>query len=298
MDGHDDGTRYVRQSQQPQQPEQQPEQQRQRRQHQSQEVEETGTEAVELKSVATGDDLAADSDSRRRLLFGHHSSQSHSFSAPPTGFYAAAAVVAATTTFDGSTVRGTQPYSSSLVPATTMTWEAWIKPTESGKSQTLMSVGNFGWAVMLVCNSGESTGLGCCGSHVTGALGFFMGPTPGNVVAGTECASMPSSGAGVPRNVWTHVAVIVKESTNQVEFFFNGTAAGTWSSGTVVIADGGGGRSSTDSPTVHQSQAAQAALTKGRLFTHTKRFRLNLRLDRGKYVLFIGCERQYRRVKA
>ena len=36
------------------------------------------------------------------------------------------------------------------------------------------------------------------------------------------------------------VAVIVKENANQVEFYFNGTAAGTWSSGTVVIANGGG----------------------------------------------------------
>uniref|UniRef100_A0A7S0STQ1 LamG-like jellyroll fold domain-containing protein n=1 Tax=Mantoniella antarctica TaxID=81844 RepID=A0A7S0STQ1_9CHLO len=148
-----------------------------------------------------------------------------------------------TTQINGKTVTGTLAYDSTLVPATEMTWEAWIKPSVSGRLQTLMMVGDFGWSVMLVCNAGEATGTGCCGSHVTDAIGFFMGETPGSVTAGTECANMPSSSAGVPRNVWTHVAVLVSETAATVQFYLNGILSGSTSTlvaGDVVIHDGGG----------------------------------------------------------
>jgi hypothetical protein len=53
--------------------------------------------------------------------------------------------------------------------------EAWIKPAagEFARTQTIAMLGYLGWGVQLMCPRGA--GLGCCGDHLLGAVGFFNG---------------------------------------------------------------------------------------------------------------------------
>ena len=106
---------------------------------------------------------------------------------------------------------------------TKMTFEAWIKPDlESSFGTTVAMSGDYDWAIMLACGGSE---VGCCGTHANGAVAFFPGVSLTN--PGEECATMPSSDAGLDRGVWTHVAVTVDIDAASVKFYLNGILAGS-----------------------------------------------------------------------
>ena len=62
---------------------------------------------------------------------------------------------------------GIQP----VILAGKLTFEAWIKPTSIDVSQAIAALGTDGWQVLLMCGG---PGLGCCGDHVNGSIGFWM----------------------------------------------------------------------------------------------------------------------------
>jgi hypothetical protein len=97
-----------------------------------------------------------------------------------------------------------------------LTVEAWIKTSSVNSAQMIVSQGETGWAVMLVCGG---TGVGCCGTHANGAVAFVSSQTAG------ECANLPASATVVEVDVWTHVAVAVDANAEVVHFFVNGVSA-------------------------------------------------------------------------
>jgi hypothetical protein len=111
---------------------------------------------------------------------------------------------------------------SGLKPDDFLTFTAWIKPDEGVSGQTIAMLGEWGWGVLLMCPGGS--GKGCCGDHVTNAIGFWSD----NDVTATSCAETLSSDVGVTRGVWNHIAVVVDAShyTNEVLFYINGNLAG------------------------------------------------------------------------
>ena len=106
---------------------------------------------------------------------------------------------------------GIQP----VILAGKLTFEAWIKPTSIDVSQAIAALGTDGWQVLLMCGG---PGLGCCGDHVNGSIGFWMD---------SECKSTPSSKVGVQENEWSHIAVVVDVHQRQVSFYVNGEDAGS-----------------------------------------------------------------------
>ena len=111
---------------------------------------------------------------------------------------------------------------SGLKPDDFLTFTAWIKPDEGVSGQMIAMLGEWGWGVLLMCPGGS--GKGCCGDHVTNAIGFWSD----NDVTETSCAETFSSDVGVTRGVWNHIAVVVDAShyTNEVLFYIDGALAG------------------------------------------------------------------------
>ena len=76
--------------------------------------------------------------------------------------------------------------------------EAWINPqVGEARAQTIIMLGYLGWGVQLMCP--EGAGLGCCGDHLLGAVGFFNGQ---DADPNTTCANTPSSNRSVAYGVW------------------------------------------------------------------------------------------------
>ena len=96
-----------------------------------------------------------------------------------------------------------------------MTLEAWIKPSSVTQTQMLVSNGELGWAVALVCGG---AGEGCCGTHANGTVAFMSSQALG------DCAALPSSATVVAVDQWTHVAVAVDTHAEVVHFFINGVS--------------------------------------------------------------------------
>jgi hypothetical protein len=131
-------------------------------------------------------------------------------SPPPPGRFQEQAGDAAVY-FDGAGAFGVVAHSARLKDAVVnqaLTVEAWIRPEEGegfSRAQTIVALGELGWGVQLMCP--EGAGLGCCGSHLDGALGFFADGDAASDV--TLCERVMSSNASVPYGEWSHVAVVV-----------------------------------------------------------------------------------------
>jgi hypothetical protein len=131
-------------------------------------------------------------------------------SPPPPGRFQEQAGDAAVY-FDGAGAFGVVAHSARLKDAVVnqaLTVEAWIRPEEGegfSRAQTIVALGELGWGVQLMCP--EGAGLGCCGSHLDGALGFFADGNAASDV--TLCERVMSSNASVPYGEWSHVAVVV-----------------------------------------------------------------------------------------
>ena len=126
-------------------------------------------------------------------------------------------------------------YTPALAPSDEFTFEAWVKPGMVVQQEVLAMLGNYGWAVMLMC-TGDTTK--CCSSgHLDSALGFYASSVPN-----ADCAQIPSSNMPVIRGIWNHIAVTVGSSGGGkvVSFYINGAAAGSQSSVDYVIGNGGG----------------------------------------------------------
>jgi hypothetical protein len=119
--------------------------------------------------------------------------------------------------FDGAGAFGVVAHSARLKDAVVnqaLTVEAWIRPEEGegfSRAQTIVALGELGWGVQLMCP--EGAGLGCCGSHLDGALGFFADGDAASDV--TLCERVMSSNASVPYGEWSHVAVVVDPPRTQ-----------------------------------------------------------------------------------
>jgi hypothetical protein len=127
-------------------------------------------------------------------------------------------------------------YNAALAPATTMTFEAWIKPAVGSKSQTLVALGGTGWRVMLMCGGSANS---CCGSHIANSIGFWMGDTPTGVAAGSECSATPSSTTAVTIGQWSHIAVQVDLGPKTVTFVINAVTSNSVTHAGLKISDGG-----------------------------------------------------------
>ena len=139
----------------------------------------------------------------------------------PTESAAAAALFPGTIMYSG-------PYSSALSQPNNFTLEAWIRPDVDVEGQMIAMLGDFGWGVMLTCNG---TGKGCCSgsAHVDNSIAL---------VTNTSCVDFPTSDMTVRRDEWNHIAIVVTPSSEHVDFFINGTAAGSHT-GNFAIGDGG-----------------------------------------------------------
>jgi hypothetical protein len=139
----------------------------------------------------------------------------------PTESAAAAALFPGTIMYSG-------PYSSALSQPNDFTLEAWIRPDVDVEGQMIAMLGDFGWGVMLTCNG---TGKGCCSgsAHVDNSIAL---------VTNTSCVDFPTSDMTVRRDEWNHIAIVVTPSSEHVDFFINGTAAGSHT-GNFAIGDGG-----------------------------------------------------------
>ena len=68
------------------------------------------------------------------------------------------------------------------------------------------------------------------------AVGLRMDNTIA-LVTDASCMDFPTSDAAVRRNEWNHIAIVVTPSSKHVDFFINGTAAGSHT-GDFTIEDG------------------------------------------------------------
>lgn len=125
--------------------------------------------------------------------------------------------------FNGTNGYVTIPHSSGQV-ATQMTMEAWVyvRSTTAGGANILMK-GNYGYGIHLG-NDGCSPG---------NKLGYWVN---------AGCGSTILSTGTVPFNQWVHVAVVVTTSPSQtLTFYINGVNAGSSTSSSITINNGGNG---------------------------------------------------------
>ncbi|MDC1215392.1 hypothetical protein N8152_01035, partial [bacterium] len=137
--------------------------------------------------------------------------------------------------FNGADTHVTFDDSNTLAAMSDVTFEAWIKPAGEVRAETIVMYGNYGWGVLLMCNPEDGAKRGCCGTHKSGALGFW---TATSRMDNTACASTPSSTEAVTRGQWNHVAVAARRGL--VEFYINGAFAGAVAGEHVRVKGGTG----------------------------------------------------------
>lgn len=113
------------------------------------------------------------------------------------------------------------PNSASLTMGSELTIEAWINIPGPEMGNILLK-GNYGWGVL----------IGADGCSPGNKLNYWVT---------ASCASSITSTGTIPYGVWTHVAIVVTTSpTKTLNFYINGLPAGSSTSSSIAIDNGGG----------------------------------------------------------